>query len=291
MDPSFPGLETVINVATVVVGALLGMAVGHRFPDRTRSVVTDCLGLTTLDGSSRSVENVLSLARMSEASGINIVLGTGHYRDPYLDTAWFDQHGVEQIAEYMVADIQDGISGTGVRAGIIGEIGSDKWFTSSLEERSFRAAGRAHSATGVAVTTHAAKWPVGLEQIAILKDEGVDPARIIVGHCDTVNIPEYHVALATAGVFVQFDNIRRSTPYDLDCRVRFVVSLVRKGFLDQILLSHDVCKRAHLNISGGGGFDFVPTDFSAALRSAGLGAEEINHMLVDNPRRALTGER
>lgn len=48
MSAAFPGLGTVINVATVVVGALLGMAVGHRLPDRTRSLVTDCLGLVTL---------------------------------------------------------------------------------------------------------------------------------------------------------------------------------------------------------------------------------------------------
>lgn len=48
MQGGFPGLGTVINVATVVVGALLGMWVGHRLPERTRSVVTDCLGLVTL---------------------------------------------------------------------------------------------------------------------------------------------------------------------------------------------------------------------------------------------------
>jgi len=48
VSAAFPGLGTVINVATVVVGALLGMAVGHRLPDRTRSLVTDCLGLVTL---------------------------------------------------------------------------------------------------------------------------------------------------------------------------------------------------------------------------------------------------
>jgi len=48
MQGAFPGLGTVVNVATIVIGSLLGMAVGHRLPDRTRSVVTDCLGLTTL---------------------------------------------------------------------------------------------------------------------------------------------------------------------------------------------------------------------------------------------------
>lgn len=79
MDPSFPGLGTVINVATVTVGALLGMAVGHRFPDRTRSVVTDCLGLTTLLMAGLSVVSVTDRA-LSDATGsgapVLIVLGS-----------------------------------------------------------------------------------------------------------------------------------------------------------------------------------------------------------------------
>lgn len=44
----FPGLGTALNVATVTAGALVGILVGHRLPDRTRSVVTDVLGLVTL---------------------------------------------------------------------------------------------------------------------------------------------------------------------------------------------------------------------------------------------------
>jgi len=79
VDPSFPGLGTVINVATVVVGALLGMAVGHRFPDRTRSVVTDCLGLTTLLMAGLSAVSVTDRV-LSDATGdgapVLIVLGS-----------------------------------------------------------------------------------------------------------------------------------------------------------------------------------------------------------------------
>ena len=79
MDLSFPGLGTVINVVTVIVGALLGMAVGHRFPDRTRSVVTDCLGLTTLLMAGLSAVSVTDRA-LSDATGrgapVLIVLGS-----------------------------------------------------------------------------------------------------------------------------------------------------------------------------------------------------------------------
>ena len=79
MDAPFPGLGTVINIATVVVGALLGMAIGHRFPDRTRSVVTDCLGLTTLLMAGLSAVSVTDRA-LSDATGsgapVLIVLGS-----------------------------------------------------------------------------------------------------------------------------------------------------------------------------------------------------------------------
>ena len=241
------------------------------------------------EGGSRSRQHVLAVRQIAAETGLNIILGTGHYRDPFIDTAWFDRHSVAQIAEQMVHDIDEGMAQTGVRAGIIGEIGADKWYLSAAEERSFRAAARAHARTGLTVSTHAAKWPVGIAQLDLLSAAGVDPARIIVGHCDTVNLPEYHREIARRGAYVQLDNIRCATEYDLTMRVGFVVALVRAGHLDRILLSHDICKRSHLAISGGGGFDFVPRVFVPALKQAGLDQGEIDRILVDNPRRALTG--
>jgi phosphotriesterase-related protein len=237
----------------------------------------------------RSIHNVLNLQKLAQDTGLNIILGTGHYRDPFIDTAWFDRVGVAGIAELMVNDLTSGFVGTDVRAGIIGEIGADKWFVSSAEERSFRASARAHLATGVTISTHAAKWPVGIAQLDILTQEGVDPRRVVIGHCDTVNIPEYHLAIARRGAFVQFDNIRCSNEYDLRTRVGHVIALAKQGFLDQILLSQDVCKTYHLNINGGGGYNFVLVNFAAALIDAGLDKEEVAHIVVDNPRRALTG--
>jgi len=79
VNAAFPGLGTVINVATVVVGALLGMAVGHRLPERTRSLVTDCLGLVTLLIAALSCVSVTD-ASLREAVGtgvpVLVVLGS-----------------------------------------------------------------------------------------------------------------------------------------------------------------------------------------------------------------------
>jgi predicted metal-dependent phosphotriesterase family hydrolase len=230
-----------------------------------------------------------ALRRVAEATGVTIVMGCGHYRDPYLNRDWFDRHAVDAIAEEIVADIEEGVDGTGIRAGIIGEIGADKWFISAAEERSFRAAARAHLATGLTISTHAARWPVGLEQARLLAEEGVDPRRVIIGHADTVPIPEYHLSLARLGCYVSFDSIGTGTSYDLSRAVDYVMALARAGFSSQVLLSHDVFLRGHLRADGGPGYAFVLTDFLPLLVDAGLDAEEARSLATINPLRALTG--
>jgi phosphotriesterase-related protein len=244
---------------------------------------------TGSDQGARETNHILALGRLAELSGVNIVLGTGHYRDPFIDTSHIDRFGTDKLADSMVNHLRYGFGETGIRAGIIGEIGADKWRVSAVEERSFRAAARAQLQTGVAISTHAARWPVGMEQLEILTSEGVDPRRIIIGHCDTVGIPEYHIDIAKRGAFVQFDTIRGSIEYDTRRRVGFVMDLVLAGYADQILLSHDVCSRTHLLIAGGNGYTFVPGGFSQELSTAGLELEVLNKILFRNPVRALTG--
>jgi len=229
------------------------------------------------------------LRRVAEATGITIIMGCGHYRDPYLNREWFDRHAVDAIADEIVADVEEGVSGTGVRAGIIGEIGADKWYISAAEERSFRAAARAHLRTGLTISTHAARWPVGLEQVRLLAEEGVDPRRVIVGHADTVPIPDYHLSLARLGCFVCFDSIGTGTSYDLGRAVDYVMALVQAGFSSQVLLSHDVFLRGHLKADGGPGYGYLLTEFLPSLIDAGLDAEEVQNFVTTNPERALTG--
>jgi predicted metal-dependent phosphotriesterase family hydrolase len=234
--------------------------------------------------------NPPALRRAAEATGVTIVMGCGHYRDPYLDRAWFDRHAVEAIADEMVRDVDEGVRDTGIRAGIIGEIGADRWYVSATEERSFRAAARAHLRTGLTISTHAARWPVGLEQLHLLTEEGADPRRVIIGHADSVPLPDYHLALAKQGCYVSFDAIGNGTPYDLRRTVDYVIALVRAGFGAQILLSHDTFMRGQLRADGGPGYTYVLTDFLPLLIAAGLEEAEVRRFVTANPRAALTGE-
>lgn len=234
--------------------------------------------------------NPSALQRVAEASGVTIIMGCGHYRDPYLDRAWFDQHTVEAIAEEIIRDVEEGVCDTGVRAGIIGEIGADRWYISAAEERSFRAAARAHLRTGLTISTHAARWPVGLQQLHLLTEEGIDPRRVIIGHTDSVPLPDYHLALAKQGCYLSFDGIGTGTPYDLRRTVDYVVTLVRAGFGSQVLLSHDIFMRGQLQADGGPGYTYLLTDFLPLLMAAGLDEEEVRRFVTVNPRAALTGE-
>jgi predicted metal-dependent phosphotriesterase family hydrolase len=231
-----------------------------------------------------------ALREVAKATGLNIVMGCGLYRDPYIDRDWVDERSVAEIAELIVRDLTEGTDGTGIRAGIIGEIGADRHYVSAVEERSFRAAARAHLATGATITTHAARWPVGLAQLEILVSEGVDPARVIVGHTDTVPSFAYHQELIRIGAWVQYDSIRGDSEYNTESRIRFVVQMVREGHVGRLLLSHDVCNRTHLKNFGGTGYDYIPTTFVNLLREYGISNDEIEQMTVVNPRRALTGQ-
>lgn len=241
-----------------------------------------------MDGS-RATSNVLAIVELAQRTGLNVILGTGHYRDPYLDQNYFDRQSVDVIAKAMIRDLTDGFPETrGVRAGVIGEIGSDAWHISGREERSFRAAARASCATNAPITTHAARWPVGIAQLDLLEDEGVPPSRVIIGHADTVHIPEYHLDLARRGAYVQFDAIRFASAGYLRRRAEYLRALRDAGFVRQILVSHDVCEASHQRANGGCGFTLIGSEFASTLRESGFSDDELSLIFEENPSTVLS---
>jgi predicted metal-dependent phosphotriesterase family hydrolase len=244
---------------------------------------------------SRAEANVLAVRAVAETTGVTIVLGTGHYVEPYLEAAWWDGTPTNRVADYLVADLLDGFGGTGIRAGLIGEVGSDLPVITAREERSLRAAGRAAAETGVLVSTHAPTFPTGEAQIDLLVAEGVAPERIVIGHSDTVKSLDYSLALLRRGVWVQYDCMMAVVsggtvvPHELDRRVRLLSDVVARGYGDRILLSQDVSQRSHQAAMGGPGLTFVLDGFRDAVLAAGVAPEVYDAMLVDNPRRALFG--
>lgn len=248
------------------------------------------------DTGSRSIANVLATKQMAEETGVNVILGTGHYYHTYLNKEWFDRNSTNKIAEFLIADLVDEIPGTGVRAGIIGEIASDLSHITAAEERSFRAAGRASRETGAMVSTHAATFPTGLAQLDILMEEGVDPARVVIGHADTVKSVDYSLELLRRGAFVEFDCLMtcriggRLIMHQIERRVGYLKQLIDAGYADRILLSQDVCQRSHMRALGGPGYTFLFEEFRTIALEADIDPAVLDRIHRDNPRRAIFGE-
>jgi phosphotriesterase-related protein len=246
-------------------------------------------GTTIVEVSSLGLgRNPEALRQIARRTGVNIVMGCGWYQERYYEPRFYEQT-TNEMAAAIVRDLTEGVGENGIRSGIIGEIGSDRGRISPAEERSFRAAARAHRVTNVTITTHADYSPIGLAQLDLLEEEGVPAHRVIIGHCDSHPDPDYHLALAQRGAFVQFDGIRGNHWWDTASRMDLISQLAERGFLHQILLSQDVCCRNHLGAYGGPGFTYVIKDFVNLLYGAGFSAAQIHTLLVENPRFALTG--
>jgi phosphotriesterase-related protein len=243
----------------------------------------------TLPGIGREPER---LRRLASSTGVNIVMGAGWYRQSYYPAeALIDRRSVDDLADELVAEFEQGIGGTGVRPGIIGEIGTDKPWLSAQEERVHRAAARAARRTGMAITTHSALSPVGLAQLAIFEEEGVDPARVVIGHADSYPNLEHWVAILARGANLELDFLGQR--FDVEEAVEprlieFLVELLERGYGDQLLLSQDVCHNRQLKVNGGFGYTYLQQHFLPRLRTAAVGEGEIARITVDNPRRILT---
>jgi predicted metal-dependent phosphotriesterase family hydrolase len=228
----------------------------------------------------------LGLRRVSARTGLKIVTGCGWYTEPYYPPADdLERRSVASIAEQLVGEIRDGLDGTGVRPGIIGEIGAGQGWISPLEERVHRAAARAQIATGLPLATHTLYHATGAAQMALFDEEGVDPARVCIGHCDTSPSLEYCLSVARWGGYVSIDNVGHvAGDHEAEVR-RVVLGLLEAGFAEHVLLSQDVGQVDELRSRGGRGYTYLSERFLPAL---GLDDETCRLLTVDNPRRLLT---
>ena len=197
----------------------------------------------TLTGVGRDPE---WLVRMATASGLHIVMGCGWYREAYYPPeARIDRRSVDDLADELVREATEGVADTGVRPGIIGEIGTDKPWLSAQEERVHRAAARAARRTGLAITTHGVLSPVGRDQLRVLEEEGADPARVIIGHADSYPVLDHHLAIVGRGASVEFDFLGMAFTaqerHGEDRLVALLCELLGRGHVERVLLSQDVC--------------------------------------------------
>lgn len=236
-----------------------------------------------------------ALLRMSRASGLNVVMGGGWYT-PTFHPPDMGERTVDELADVIVRDIVIGVGGTGVRSGIIGEVGAESAPLTDDELKSVRASGRASGITGAPVTFHVGG--VGEEKLRvldILEEEGVAPSNVVMGHAaEILTDPSLADRLLARGVFVEFDFLASpGSPWGhlvltSDHKIaRGIADLVERGHAGQIVLGHDVCQKIQLKRYGGQGYDYIPRHFLPALRRLGVSERAIHMIMVENPARAL----
>ena len=264
--------------------------------DRGIGTIVDCTAL----GHGRDIEAV---QRINDQVDINIVVCTGIYTYDYL--SFFYQYGhpakkvdgkvTDILTDMFIRDITEGIAGSGVKAGLI-KSATDRAGVTPNIERILRAVARAHRETGAPITTHTdVAHRNGLDQQRIFADEGVDLSRVIIGHSGDSTDLGYLRALLDAGSTIGADRFGLYLPDmglpEMDVRIQTLQQLCAEGYSDRIVLSHDVTCYG----------DWIPSDFGAdltdwvqthliddvvpAMLKNGITTEQVDQMLVGNPRR------
>jgi predicted metal-dependent phosphotriesterase family hydrolase len=224
---------------------------------------------------------------VAQHSPVHLVLATGHHK--HLHAAPFlSEQTIAEITERNIRELTEGIEGTDIKAGVI-KAGTSLDEITEIEERVLRAAARAHLATGAPISTHTERGTMALEQLAILTEEGVDPARVILGHLDFALDEAYLRRILETGAFVSFDQWSKAKYATDEARAAMVKRLVDAGYLEQILLSGDLARQSYwLSYGGGPGFAYFTEQVPLILMEAGLSAPDVRQLFVENPARALT---
>lgn len=255
-------------------------------------------GSTIVEVSSRSLaRDPLGLRQVSLDSGVNVVMGCGYYCEPSHPRS-LAERSQDDIAAELIADITQGVQPSGIKAGIIGEIGTSATMTPT-EEKVLRAAATASKETGVSIVIHVDTRGNEARRIAeILDSEGARLDRAVLSHQDVVIDIEAQVELAHAGAYIAYDTFGQDSyieswvggqqfPTDTQ-RICALQELITAGCIERLLVSQDVCMKTQLHRYGRWGYDHILVNVLPMMRKAGLTEEQIQTILVENPRRVLT---
>jgi phosphotriesterase-related protein len=259
-------------------------------------------GSTIVDVTSNNIgRQPESLVKVSRATELNIIMGTGYYIAPSY-TPEMKSKTEEDIADEFIREIAVGVGDTGIKAGIIGEIGMS-WPIEALEKKALRAAGMAQQETGATINVHpGTNEEAPFECVKILEEAGADLSRVVVSHVERslpISARSARARLAEKGCYLEFDLFGTDVvrfhsemfPYDVPndaIRINEVMELIADGFLNQVLVSQDICYKVLLRKYGGGGYSHILKFVVPVMRAKGMIEEEINTILVENPRRINT---
>lgn len=238
------------------------------------------------------------LSRISRTTGLNIITGTGFYigksqKEDVLSMS------VDEMVNFIMTEIYEGISGTNVRAGVIGEVGCNAPLE-EFEKKSLTAAAIAQQNTGALINIHPShKDDLVLENVRILDEGGADLTRVVISHCGGWGFTRDVLhQLLEKGCVIEYDTFgfegiypfywghHLNMPTDED-RIKNIIYFIDKGFINQIAIASDHCFKHLLTSYGGGGYDHIIRNDVPLMKINGMTDEQINHILIENPKRLL----
>ena len=239
-----------------------------------------------------------ALARLSRESGVHIMVGCGFYVAE-THPAELSTLSIDEIAAIIVRDLTEGVDGTDILAGFIGEVGCT-WPLHDEEKRVLRASAQAQAETGSALMIHPGRNPrAPVEILQILDDAGADLSKTIMGHFDrTVPSHDGLLEVAEYGCYLSLDCFGLETsmypffstgldvPSDAQ-RIEKLEHLRDHGYTSQILVSQDNAMKVRLSRYGGHGYDYLLRFVRPWLIRRGATDTFLDAIFVQNPQRAF----
>jgi phosphotriesterase-related protein len=247
--------------------------------------------LTTVD-LGRDIGLIVEVARRCR---IHVIVATGVW---WMPQRYFTAHGIDHVAGLFVRDIREGIGESGVKAAII-KYATDTAGVTSVIEKVLRASARAQKATGVPISTHTwAAGRTGEAQQAIFAQEGVDLGRVIIGHSGDSDDLGYLRGLMERGSTIGMDRFGLDNFLPTEKRVEVLARLCAEGYASKMVLSHDAnCWSDMISEEGKRRtrphwhYNHISDDILPALRKAGVTEDQLDQMLVRNPRAIFEAGR
>lgn len=237
--------------------------------------------------------NPLAIKKISDLTGLNIVLGCSWYQKVFHPEN-LDQKNIEELTDQILNEINCGVDNTGIKPGIIGEIGVNAKPLIENEIKVIKASAIASKVSGLSMLFHGPPYEEHNTVLDMVEDQGVDPSRVIFGHCDRLaeDIPKL-ISTLNRGVYVEFDclgNDGSAKPWDMATIIvaKAIPELIDAGYVNRILISQDICKKVHLKKFGGTGYSFILEEFIPFLQNIGISNSDIIQITENNPKDLLT---
>lgn len=241
--------------------------------------VRNILDVTNMD-MRRNPEYVQKVA---DLSGINVVQATGFYQDKFLPE-FVTNATIDELAEFMVNEIENGIAETSIKAQIIGEIGTSKNIMTERESKVFTASVIAQRQTGVPITTHTTLGTYGHEQVDFFKKQNANLEKIVIGHVDLTGNVDYILHMLDQGVYVEFDTVGKENYQPDLLRAKMLKEIEKRGYDDKVFLSMDITRKSNLEYKGGIGYSYLLDKFVPLALENGVSEQFIQKMLHHNPQ-------